>query len=64
VVEPAPAPEAPAVNQKQNQSDTSAGLPEVRAPHVPPVGVEPAVPASPEVAETPDNCVVLCGFVL
>lgn len=61
---PAPASDAPAVNQKQNQSDTSAGVPEGRAPHVPPLVVEPAVPAPPQVAEVPDNCVVLCGFVL
>ncbi|QPG70162.1 hypothetical protein [Mycolicibacterium mucogenicum] len=61
---PAPASDAPAVNQKQNQSDTSAGVPEGRAPHVPPLAVEPAVPAPPQVAEAPDNCVVLCGFVL
>ncbi len=64
VVEPAPASDAPPANQKQNQSETSAGLPDVRATHVPPMGVEPADPAPPHIAEVPDNCVVLCGFVL
>ncbi|MDX1881365.1 hypothetical protein SBE55_26540 [Mycolicibacterium sp. 141076] len=64
VAVPAPASDAPAVNQKQNQSDTSAGVPEGRTPYVPPVAVEPAVPVPPQVAGVPDNCVVLCGFVL
>lgn len=64
VAVPTPASDAPVVNQKQNQSDTSAGVPEGRTPHVPPVAVEPAVPASPQVAGVPDSCVVLCGFVL
>lgn len=55
--------DAPTVNQKQNQSDTSAALPEVRAV-VPPQVVAPVVPTEPHVASSPDNCVVLCGFVL
>ena len=59
-----PSPAEPEANQKQNQSDTSAALPEERAPQAPTIVVEPVVPAPPHVAEVPDNCVVLCGFVL
>lgn len=64
VVVPPPSPAEPEANQKQNQSDTSAALPEERAPQAPTIVVEPVVPAPPHVAEVPDNCVVLCGFVL
>lgn len=64
VVTPTMPPDAPAANLKQNQSDTSAAVPEGRAPQAPPVVVEPVVPAPPPVAEAPNSCVLLCGFVL